>query len=166
MSRLGNIFSRVAAGAVSFACAGYLVQAILVEHGGTQQSQSDWRLARERSIVVSSSRYDDALPPSERDGRPNIDYRSTGSVESLREIEAEKPKDRPEPTVLSLIRENADLQPGVSYGTNRVSVTVKKGDTLFGIALRHGLKVKQLARLNGLSEPYIIKVGQTLYVAR
>ena len=45
------------------------------------------------------------------------------------------------------------------------SVTVQKGDTLWGIArdyLGSGTKYQQLASLNGISSPYIIYVGQVI----
>ncbi|SEQ21562.1 murein hydrolase activator NlpD [Basfia succiniciproducens] len=44
--------------------------------------------------------------------------------------------------------------------------TVNKGDTMFLIAYISGMDVKELAALNGMtSEPYNLKVGQTLKVA-
>jgi LysM repeat protein len=45
--------------------------------------------------------------------------------------------------------------PGATY-------TVAKGDTLFSIARKNGLKVEELARLNGLADPTQIRVGQQL----
>ena len=41
-------------------------------------------------------------------------------------------------------------------------VVVASGDTLSGIALRHGLTVAQLASINGLADPNRIYVGQHL----
>ena len=43
--------------------------------------------------------------------------------------------------------------------------TVKKGDTMFLIAYIAGIDVKELAAMNGMSEPYSLKVGQTLKVS-
>ena len=43
--------------------------------------------------------------------------------------------------------------------------TVRKGDTMFLIAYISGLDVKELAALNNMSEPYSLKVGQTLKVS-
>lgn len=40
--------------------------------------------------------------------------------------------------------------------------TVKRGDTLYRISRTTGTSVKDLARLNGISPPYTIEVGQTL----
>lgn len=43
--------------------------------------------------------------------------------------------------------------------------TVRKGDTMFLIAYISGIDVKELATLNNMSEPYALKVGQTLKVS-
>ncbi|WP_148253053.1 peptidoglycan DD-metalloendopeptidase family protein [Aidingimonas lacisalsi] len=40
--------------------------------------------------------------------------------------------------------------------------TVEPGDTLYGIAWRHDMDFRELARRNGLSPPYHIEPGQTL----
>lgn len=39
---------------------------------------------------------------------------------------------------------------------------VKRGDTLYSIASRHGWSFKELARYNGISAPYAVNVGQTI----
>ena len=39
---------------------------------------------------------------------------------------------------------------------------VKKGDTLYGIARRHGTTVSKLCRLNGISENAILRIGQKI----
>ncbi len=39
---------------------------------------------------------------------------------------------------------------------------VRKGDTLYGIAFRHGLRFQDLARWNGIRKPYVIHPGQRL----
>ncbi|MFN3398442.1 MAG: peptidoglycan DD-metalloendopeptidase family protein [Sulfurimicrobium sp.] len=43
--------------------------------------------------------------------------------------------------------------------------SVKKGDTLYGIALEYGFDYKELAEWNGITPPYIIRVGQQLRLA-
>jgi lipoprotein YgeR len=40
--------------------------------------------------------------------------------------------------------------------------TVKRGDTLYKISRQTGTSVNDLARLNGISPPYTIEVGQRL----
>ena len=42
------------------------------------------------------------------------------------------------------------------------SYTVKKGDTLYSIALDHGLDYRELAQWNGLADPNVILVDQSL----
>lgn len=50
-------------------------------------------------------------------------------------------------------------------GTYSGSVyTVKRGDTLYRISRATGTSVKELARLNGISPPYTIEVGQRIKV--
>jgi lipoprotein NlpD len=43
--------------------------------------------------------------------------------------------------------------------------TVQKGETLYGISLEYGFGYKELAELNGIEPPYIIRVGQQLKIA-
>ena len=40
--------------------------------------------------------------------------------------------------------------------------TVKRGETLYGIALDHGLDYRELAEWNGMSNPNVIRIGDTL----
>ena len=48
--------------------------------------------------------------------------------------------------------------------TNKVYYTVKKGDTLTGIARKYNTTYQKLAELNGLKNPNLIRVGQKLRV--
>lgn len=43
--------------------------------------------------------------------------------------------------------------------------TVQKGDTLYGIALEHGLDYREVAEWNGIEPPYTIRVGQPVKLA-
>ena len=43
--------------------------------------------------------------------------------------------------------------------------TVKRGETLVGIALQHGLDYRELAAWNGITNPNVISVGQVLALA-
>jgi len=45
-----------------------------------------------------------------------------------------------------------------------VKYTVKKGDTLTGVAGKHSVSVKELATFNGLSSRSFLKIGQSLYI--
>jgi lipoprotein NlpD len=42
------------------------------------------------------------------------------------------------------------------------SITVRKGDSLYLLSKRYNVSTRQLASINGLKSPYIIKPGQTL----
>lgn len=152
----------------AFVASGLLVYSILQENGGVSESQKQWQDAASRAIPIerTGSYLDQIL---EKKTPQYIDQTITNSIASVAEqdeLQAAAEVAVEEPSVLALIRQNADVAPGVSSGTARVSVVVKKGDTLFNISQRHGLSVSDLARLNGLNEPYTIKIGQTLYVAR
>lgn len=46
------------------------------------------------------------------------------------------------------------------------TITVKKGDTLYSLARRHGLSVNQLAGVNELKPPYMLQPGQRLNLKR
>ena len=168
-SRLSSRLSRFSTGMTAFVASGLLVYSILQGHGGNHDSQQKWQDAESRAVPIE--RNVDYLDQLIENNRPQyIDQTVTGSISPTPQAEAvdeasEQVQDD-EPSVLALIRENADVAPGVSSGTARVSVVVKKGDTLFNISQRHGLSVSDLARLNGLDEPYTIKIGQALYVAR
>lgn len=167
-SRISSKLSRFSTGMTAFVAAGLLVYSILQENGGVNESQRQWQDAASRAIPIErkASYLDQIL---ENKTPQYIDQTNTSSIADV--VKADEAKataevDVEEPSVLALIRENSDVAPGVSSGTARVSVVVKKGDTLFNISQRHGLSVPDLARLNGLNEPYTIKIGQTLYVAR
>lgn len=57
------------------------------------------------------------------------------------------------------------LLAGCSGSRNSGSVyTVKRGDTLYRISQMTGTSVNELARLNGISPPYTIEIGQRLKV--
>ena len=61
----------------------------------------------------------------------------------------------------------ADVKPAPAAtapetGALAESYTVKKGDTLYIIALDHGLDYKELAQWNGIDDPNKIRVGQEL----
>lgn len=73
-------------------------------------------------------------------------------------------------------KDQLDIQDRIkmaTYGTsmeNKVkpasgpTVIVQPGDTLYRIGLTHGLSTEKIAALNGISEPYTVRVGQKLRV--
>lgn len=49
-------------------------------------------------------------------------------------------------------------------GHDDAEITVARGDTLYAIGAKYGMKVDEIAKLNNLSEPYNLRVGQKLQV--
>lgn len=49
-----------------------------------------------------------------------------------------------------------------SNSSDGSTYTVQRGDTLYGISRKTGTSVRDLARLNGISAPYTIEIGQRL----
>lgn len=160
--------SRASSGLTAVVCAGFLGHAILTNNGGNADSQARWEQSRSNGNSVVSGYNKDSYAKWRAD-QDQLDKVITGSLPSESSNSSSNTgsgSPTSEPSVLSLIRENSDIRPSVATGAGRVSVIVKEGDTLFGIARRHGLKISELARLNGLEEPFVIRIGQTLYVAR
>lgn len=155
----------------AFVACGLLVYSILHGNGGAGDSQEQWQQASERAITIDSEKKPGGYLEKLINDR-QVEYIDQGTTSSLPDAKVAEPVPEvsqeadEEPSVLALIRKNAGVAPGVSSGTARVSVIVEKGDTLFNISQRHGISVTDLARLNSLTEPYTIKIGQTLYVAR
>ena len=72
---------------------------------------------------------------------------------------------------LALLREHPDAKlaagsAGRAAGPRAATYVVRRGDTLGGIAQRHGLTVSQLQRLNGFGGRTVIHPGQKLKVGR
>ncbi len=59
----------------------------------------------------------------------------------------------------------ASATPAVAAAPSGKFYTVKKGDTLYSIALDHGIEYRELAAWNGIDNPARIRVGQQLRVA-
>jgi lipoprotein NlpD len=67
------------------------------------------------------------------------------------------------PSKSSALAAGASAAEGAEEGDWRPeSYTVKRGDTLYGVALDHGLDYKELAAWNQLADANVIKVGQQL----
>ena len=49
-------------------------------------------------------------------------------------------------------------------GNNETEITVARGDTLYAIGAKYGMKIEEIAKLNNLSEPYHLSIGQKLRV--
>ena len=50
-------------------------------------------------------------------------------------------------------------------GHDETEITVARGDTLYAIGAKYGMKVEEIAKINNLSEPYNLSVGQKLRVS-
>ncbi|PTX60755.1 3D (Asp-Asp-Asp) domain-containing protein [Melghirimyces profundicolus] len=65
----------------------------------------------------------------------------------------------------ALIWGNGDrLSEMAEAGTKYQTVSVEKGDTVYGIAREHGTDVNAIARLNHLADPSKIQIGQELRI--
>lgn len=60
------------------------------------------------------------------------------------------------------VRANSSAASQSQNSQQTTTYTVQSGDTLYAIALRLGMNWQTLARINGISSPYTIFVGQTL----
>ena len=63
---------------------------------------------------------------------------------------------------LKIPRKGSGAKPAASATIHEV----KEGETLNGIANRAGVSASELARANGLAEPYVVRVGQKLIIPR
>lgn len=68
------------------------------------------------------------------------------------------------PEIARTAKPGVGASKGVPSADGPATYTVKRGDTLFGIALEHGLDHRDLARWNGITNPSSIEVGQVLRV--
>jgi lipoprotein NlpD len=59
---------------------------------------------------------------------------------------------------------SASPPPRVSTPKYGATALVNRGDTLYGIAFRNGIDVRDLAAWNGIGSPYTIYPGQRLYL--
>ena len=50
-------------------------------------------------------------------------------------------------------------------GHDETEITVARGDTLYAIGAKYGMKVEEIAKLNDLTEPYKLSIGQKLRVS-
>jgi len=144
----------------TFLAAGVLVFAIMSDNGGSENSQRQWDYVSQNSLAIDAVPLESRFAAADDEDLAWVDPIVTGSTGSAKNLDVEPL------SVMSLIRKNSDVNPGVSSGTDRVSVTVKPGDTLFKLSQKYGLSVAEIAGMNGLKEPFTIRVDQTLYIAR
>jgi murein DD-endopeptidase MepM/ murein hydrolase activator NlpD len=81
------------------------------------------------------------------------EHPSDGGVAAARAVEAA----RPAPVPLASASPDTVARYGASY-------TVKPGDSLYGIAREHGVKVAELQEVNGITDAHRVKPGMALKV--
>jgi len=74
-------------------------------------------------------------------------------------IPVPRPRSKPNPPAVETVRTYAERG---AAPASAGSVRVKKGDTLYGLARRHGLQARDLIRANSLKPPYVLSVGTSL----
>lgn len=85
-----------------------------------------------------------------RDIRPRYEVRNAP-------IPVPKPRDKP-----SSIIKQAEAARAARTPATTTSYTVRRGDTVYAIARRHGLDARQIIRANDLRAPYIVRPGDRL----
>ena len=83
--------------------------------------------------------------------------RGTAPVEDRRAVRVPAPLAKAPPAKPS-------VPPGAPVGTAEAFYTVRRGDTLYSIALEHGADYREVAQWNSLDDPSKLSVGQVLRV--
>ena len=80
--------------------------------------------------------------------------------------DSSSPLATPEPTAVptTVAPTATSADPAINQPTDQLSHTVQEGDTLGAIAQAHGVSVDDLIAANGLTDPNLLYVGQTLIV--
>ena len=74
-----------------------------------------------------------------------------------------EPEPEPEPE-WTPTDDELDIPKYMYGGHDETEITIARGDTLYAIGAKYGMKVDEIAKLNDLSEPYNLSVGQKLRV--
>jgi lipoprotein NlpD len=112
----------------------------------SERDVADYRKAQPAAAPSSRAAGQSAVPASPESKPP-----SSGPPTA---VNAPKPATAARPAGPSDAGEEVDWRPE--------TYTVKRGDTLYSIALDHGLDYKELAAWNQLADPNVIKVSQQL----
>lgn len=108
-----------------------------------------------------------AAPASQRDAPPSAsavpepNYSPPPGVSVAQAPPAEAPRPAPPPVMQTVTRASVTGKVVDAEGPPKV-YTVEKGDTLYGLSRKLGLSVSDLAKANGLKEPYRLQPGQKL----
>jgi LysM repeat protein len=76
------------------------------------------------------------------------------------------PRPTPRPTPSPSISASAEVSPSASTAAaaSPSTYTVRRGDTLLAIAERFGVTVRALTEANGITDPSLLRIGQTLTI--
>jgi murein DD-endopeptidase MepM/ murein hydrolase activator NlpD len=85
------------------------------------------------------------------------DYRNIKPKYDVRNAPIPVPKPRAKPA--SIINQGAATP---TPSATAADYRVRRGDTVYGIARRHGLDAQQIIRANGLRAPYVLRLGDRL----
>ena len=101
--------------------------------------------------------------------RPNVDDTLVVGdrvVEDKTVAPKEEPKTEVEPEPeWAPTNDVLDIPKYMYGGHDETEIIVARGDTLYAIGAKYGMKIEEIARLNNLSEPYNLSVGQKLRVS-
>lgn len=75
-----------------------------------------------------------------------------------------RPAPKPENPAAPAASQTKQILGEESSGTELLIYEIKKGDTLFNLAQYYSVSWQTLAELNGLKEPYLLKVGQKIKI--
>lgn len=161
-------------------------------HGGGAASPHDAILARQASLAEEvrvlqedlralrasqeelEHRYsDDAFARPLREHAERLGGRLDALERRIRAIEAgsaaeRTAADRKMRAVIEVVKaENAQLRgaiEGLRAGAAGGEYTVRPGDTLAGIALKHGVGAREIMKANGITDPDMIRAGRKLRI--
>lgn len=162
-------FAKFSSGLTVVAATGFLIGAMLTDNGG-QLVRNEIALsqnAAKASVVASTNDSDNSPEFTE------IDRIITASVQRVKRSE-DNNLSVDDLLILERIGAGAATHAGakkvVKVSAVRTSassaslVMVQPGDTLYAIGLKHGLTISEISSLNGMSDPYVVRVGQKLRV--
>lgn len=154
-------FAKFSSGLTVVAATGFLIGAMLTDNGGLPvRSEIAHSQNAAKANVVTSTENDAEVT--------EIDRIITSSVQRVKRSESKKLS---VDDLLILERIELATHAGAkrivkvsTLGASASMVTVQPGDTLYGIGLKHSLTISEIASLNGMSDPYTVRVGQKLRV--
>lgn len=127
-------------------------------------SVDDYIVPPDETDEISSEPAPEAGAVAEPE-QPNVDDTLIVGERSDEEPEPVKEEPKPEPEPDWTPTDDVLDVPKYMYGGNdETEITIVRGDTLYAIGAKYGMKVDEIAKLNNLAEPYNLSVGQKLRV--